>query len=355
MVKNGNPGKIESMILLRAFLINPHAVPTPRFCWVFLYLALIYSHLLQCSKHFQSIDAGNMFDRCGLWCTASSTPPNLSCGPCFCWYSWCALLKGIWQNMCCMDCMVSRWESFFSWEGFLGAVVVVVVVIVAVVVGGHSHPHTRNSDHLPGNRLFTSCLSGSLKCCVCLKGCNTCQETNGFCGGTCLGYCSQMLAWTICVRAMPMIHWAHKSILDQFLCLGVEISFAQVLLAARGFLRMIDFWRLGHCHRNEASMGTLFRSISNGLDWSEAVDTLLPVGDIWIWLFYLYIAFNSFSAAEKGTRRKPHVCGNHGWNHVVLGVSVARLRRVECHDWIQSCSPGGFQDMRGVAIEMLPS
>ena len=84
------------------------------------------------------------------------------------------------------------------------------------------------------------------------------------------------------------------------------------MLAARGFLRMIDFWRLGHCHRNEASMGTLFRSISNGLDWSEAVDTLLPVGDIWIWLFYLYIAFNSFSAAEKGKRRKQHVCGNHG-------------------------------------------
>lgn len=59
-------------------------------------------------------------------------------------------------------------------------------------------------------------------------------------------------------------------------------------------------------------MGTLFRSISNGLDWSEAVDTLLPVGDIWIWLFYLYIAFNSFSAAEKGKRRKQHACGSHG-------------------------------------------
>ena len=40
-------------------------------------------------------------------------------------------------------------------------------------------------------------------------------------------------------------------------------------------------------------MQTLFRSISNGLDWSEAVDTLLPVGGIWIGLFYLYIAFIS--------------------------------------------------------------
>lgn len=50
-----------------------------------------------------------------------------------------------------------------------------------------------------------------------------------------------------------------------------------------------------------ASMGTLFRSISNGLDWSEAVDTLLPVGDIWIWLFYLYIAFNSFAVLNVMT------------------------------------------------------
>lgn len=49
-------------------------------------------------------------------------------------------------------------------------------------------------------------------------------------------------------------------------------------------------------------MGTLFRSISNGLDWSEAVDTLLPVGDIWIWLFYLYIAFISFSDAEGNAK-----------------------------------------------------
>lgn len=50
-----------------------------------------------------------------------------------------------------------------------------------------------------------------------------------------------------------------------------------------------------------ASMGTLFRSISNGLDWSEAVDTLLPVGDIWIWLFYLYIAFISFAVLNVMT------------------------------------------------------
>ena len=59
-------------------------------------------------------------------------------------------------------------------------------------------------------------------------------------------------------------------------------------------------------------MGTLFRSISNGLDWSEAVDTLLPVGNIWIWLFYLYIAFISFSAAEKEKAKEKTTCGNHG-------------------------------------------
>jgi hypothetical protein len=145
------------------------------------------------------------------------------------------LLKGIWQNMCCMDCMVSRCESFFSWEGVLGAVVVVVVVIVAVIlilaveveVEVDAQEETviicQETDCLLAawvDRLSAVYVSN------CLKGCNTCQETNGFCGGTCLGYCSQMLAWTICVRAMPMIHWAHKSILDQFLCLGVEISFA---------------------------------------------------------------------------------------------------------------------------------
>lgn len=50
-----------------------------------------------------------------------------------------------------------------------------------------------------------------------------------------------------------------------------------------------------------ASMQTLFRSISNGLDWSEAVDTLLPVGGIWIGLFYLYIAFISFAVLNVMT------------------------------------------------------
>ena len=169
-----------------------------------------------------------------------------------------------------------------------------------------------------------------------------------------------MRAWTICVSWVPMIHWAHKNILDQFPCLGlVEMSFVCVQLS-KIKQKLFQKWLIlgglvGHYHRNEASMGTLFRSISNGLDWSEAVDTLLPVGNIWIWLFYLYIAFISFSAAEKEKAKEKTTCGNHGWNHVIIGVSVARFCRAECHDWLQSCSPGGFQDVKGVAIKMLPS
>eukprot|EP00439_Symbiodinium_sp_Y106_P072519 s2192_g13.t1 len=38
-----------------------------------------------------------------------------------------------------------------------------------------------------------------------------------------------------------------------------------------------------------SSIQTLFRSVSNGLDWSEAADELEPVGFIWVWIFNFYI------------------------------------------------------------------
>lgn len=45
-------------------------------------------------------------------------------------------------------------------------------------------------------------------------------------------------------------------------------------------------------------MTTLFRAISNGLDWGEAMDLLSQsVGDGWVMLFNLYISFVSASSA----------------------------------------------------------
>ncbi|CAE7188177.1 Catsper1, partial [Symbiodinium pilosum] len=39
------------------------------------------------------------------------------------------------------------------------------------------------------------------------------------------------------------------------------------------------------------SCTTLFRALMNGFDWSIAADALLPLGDFWVQLFHLYIAF----------------------------------------------------------------
>ncbi|CAE7240222.1 CACNA1H [Symbiodinium natans] len=40
-----------------------------------------------------------------------------------------------------------------------------------------------------------------------------------------------------------------------------------------------------------SSCNTLFRALMNGFDWSVAADALLPLGDFWVQLFHLYIAF----------------------------------------------------------------
>ncbi|CAE7555928.1 KCNA1 [Symbiodinium sp. CCMP2592] len=39
------------------------------------------------------------------------------------------------------------------------------------------------------------------------------------------------------------------------------------------------------------SCTTLFRALMNGFDWSVAADALLPLGEFWVQLFHLYIAF----------------------------------------------------------------
>eukprot|EP00928_Gymnodinium_smaydae_P012185 TRINITY_DN14431_c0_g1_i1.p1 TRINITY_DN14431_c0_g1~~TRINITY_DN14431_c0_g1_i1.p1 ORF type:complete len:651 (+),score=89.62 TRINITY_DN14431_c0_g1_i1:53-2005(+) len=45
----------------------------------------------------------------------------------------------------------------------------------------------------------------------------------------------------------------------------------------------------------ERSMFTLFKCISNGLDWHDAVQTLGVVGPFWLLLFLFYIAFMTFA------------------------------------------------------------
>ena len=43
------------------------------------------------------------------------------------------------------------------------------------------------------------------------------------------------------------------------------------------------------------SIATLFRSISGGLDWEAAADSLNPLGIFWVQVFQLYVAFVSFA------------------------------------------------------------
>ena len=45
-----------------------------------------------------------------------------------------------------------------------------------------------------------------------------------------------------------------------------------------------------------ASCTTLFRSILAGMDWNVAADALTPLGQLWVQLFNLYIAFCGFAA-----------------------------------------------------------
>ncbi|CAE7505117.1 unnamed protein product [Symbiodinium pilosum] len=49
------------------------------------------------------------------------------------------------------------------------------------------------------------------------------------------------------------------------------------------------------------SIATLFRSISGGLDWEAAADSLNPLGIFWVQVFQLYVAFVSFAVLNVMT------------------------------------------------------
>jgi len=50
-----------------------------------------------------------------------------------------------------------------------------------------------------------------------------------------------------------------------------------------------------------ASLETLFRTISGGLDWGEAADSLIPVGWPWVQVYHFYVAFVSFAVLNVMT------------------------------------------------------
>ena len=58
------------------------------------------------------------------------------------------------------------------------------------------------------------------------------------------------------------------------------------------------------CSTRPASISTLFRSISNGMDWATAADSLARIDPLWAQLFNFYIAFISF-AVLNATRTGP--------------------------------------------------
>ena len=63
------------------------------------------------------------------------------------------------------------------------------------------------------------------------------------------------------------------------------------------------------------SIATLFRSISGGLDWENAADSLIPLGLFWVQVFQLYVAFVSFAVL------------NASWLHLAFVVDHCGLSR----------------------------
>ncbi|CAK9046302.1 Sodium channel protein type 4 subunit alpha A (Voltage-gated sodium channel subunit alpha Nav1.4a) [Durusdinium trenchii] len=49
------------------------------------------------------------------------------------------------------------------------------------------------------------------------------------------------------------------------------------------------------------SVQTLFRAISGGIDWAEAAEALRPLGDFWVLLFQVYVAFCMFAVLNVMT------------------------------------------------------
>ena len=68
--------------------------------------------------------------------------------------------------------------------------------------------------------------------------------------------------------------------------------------------------------------GTLFRSISNGVTWGHAADSLEQIGMEWVQVFHLYVAFCSFALLNVMTgpvvaAELCFLCDWFLWSHVV--------------------------------------
>ena len=77
------------------------------------------------------------------------------------------------------------------------------------------------------------------------------------------------------------------------------ILFTDVALEHMKSERAVDANLMRYFGSLYTSIATLFRTISGGLDWQDAADSLNPLGIFWVQVFQLYVAFVSFAVLNE--------------------------------------------------------
>eukprot|EP00930_Biecheleria_cincta_P015297 TRINITY_DN12805_c0_g1_i2.p1 TRINITY_DN12805_c0_g1~~TRINITY_DN12805_c0_g1_i2.p1 ORF type:complete len:604 (-),score=90.82 TRINITY_DN12805_c0_g1_i2:30-1790(-) len=109
----------------------------------------------------------------------------------------------------------------------------------------------------------------------------------------------RMLVYSIWCTLKPLLCSVMLLLMIMYVC-GLLLTEAVInftyVEAAREFANPNKYFGTLH-----TSLHTLFRSISGGISWTEAVESLVPVGMVWVYLFSVYIGFVYFAVLNVMT------------------------------------------------------